>query len=48
MTQIITSAANVPTEATLSLLTKLIGFDTVSRNSNLELIAFLRDLPSDL
>jgi acetylornithine deacetylase len=48
MTQIITSAANVPTEATLSLLTKLIGFDTVSRNSNLELIAFLRDYLQEL
>ena len=37
-----------PSAASLDLIGKLIAFDTTSRNSNLELIGFVRDYLSKL
>lgn len=39
---------NRPSETTIDLIARLVGFDTVSRKSNLDLIAFVRDYLSDL
>ena len=39
---------NRPSETTIDLIARLVGFDTVSRKSNLDLISFVRDYLSDL
>ena len=41
------SGHNRPQPATIDILRRLIGFDTTSRNSNLELIDFIRDYLRD-